>query len=319
MEIDALYLPEMRKLCWLVVLPLCGCALPAPAPPSAEFLVADGSSTYWVKSGRNGIHARVSPLILTKANGRYYEVFVGETTRSYEDAVFSAEPIYRRDLMTGDSSLVWEDAKIRAWEKAYLARNPAAHLLEPGDDPNDDVSFSATGEADILGALGPYLLYTRRSTLENANVERADTARGVIDMRVGKPVSITALVNDTAALSGGGIREHDTVRWRHAGYDLVARFDSTRGQTQMIIRDLSHRQWTLGYVDSRVPRIFWLDEPRLDARVRTAIAQAFEGAMSDEETSQLVSRDLLNSGKPPRRSERATHPADIRSLAAQYQ
>ncbi len=309
----------MRKLCWLLILPLCGCALPAPAPPSAEFLVADGSSTYWVKSGRTGIHARVSPLILTKADGRYYEVFVGETTRSYDDAIFSAEPIYRRDLVTGDSSLVWEDGKITAWEKAYLARNPTARLLEPGDDPNDDVTLSATGEADILGALGPYLLYTRRSTLENANMERGDTARGVIDMRVGKPVSITVLVNDTAALAGGGIREHDTVRWRHAGYDLVARFDSTRGQTQMVIRDVNRREWTLGYVDSRVPRIFWLDEPRLDARVRTAIAHAFEGALSDEETSQLVSRELVNPAAPARASERARRPDQILSLAAQYQ
>jgi hypothetical protein len=290
----------MRKLFWLLILPLCGCTLPAPEPPSAEFLVADGSSTYWVKSGRTGIHARVSPLILTKADGRYYEVFVGESTRSYADAVFSAEPIYRRDLVTGDSSLVWEDAKITAWEQAYLARNPTARLLAPGDDPNDDVALSATGEADILGALGPYLLYTHRSTLENATIERADTARGVIDLRIGKPVSLTVLVNDTAALSGGGIREHDTVRWRHAGYDLVARFDSTRGQTQMVIRDLSRREWTLGYVDSRVPRIFWLDEPRLDARVLAGIAHAFEGALSDEGTSQLVSRDRLNRAGPSR-------------------
>jgi hypothetical protein len=127
------------------------------------------------------------------------------------------------------------------------------------------------------------------------------------------------MVNDTAALSGGGIREHDTVRWRHAGYDLVARFDSTRGQTQMVIRDLSRREWTLGYVDSPVPRIFWLDEPRLDARVRTAIAHAFEGAMSDEETSQLVSRDLVDPWRRPGWRQTALQTAHMVSSAAQYQ
>ena len=116
----------MRIRYWLGVIPLVGCSWPAPRPPSAEFLVADASSTYWVKSGPAGIHARVSPLILTRAGGRYYEVFVGENTRSYEDAVFTAEPIYRRDLITGDSTLLWQDPRIDAWERVYLARHPSA-------------------------------------------------------------------------------------------------------------------------------------------------------------------------------------------------
>ena len=79
----ALYLPPMRNHSWLLILPLMGCSLPSPSghPPRAEFLVADGGSTFWVMSGPQGIHARVSPLILTRAGGRYYEVFVGETTK----------------------------------------------------------------------------------------------------------------------------------------------------------------------------------------------------------------------------------------------
>src|SRR5215210_196003 len=99
----------MRNLGWLILVPLAGCSLPEPRPPAAEFLVADGSSTYWVTSGAAGIHARVSPLILTRAGDKYYEVFVGESTRSYQDAIFSAEPIYRRDLVTGDTTVLWQD------------------------------------------------------------------------------------------------------------------------------------------------------------------------------------------------------------------
>jgi len=87
----------------------------------------------------------------------------------------------------------------------------------------------------------------------------------------------------------------------------------------MVIRDLNRREWTLGFVDSRVPRIFWLDEPRLDARVRTAIAHAFEGALSDEETSQLVSRDLVNPAGPASGRETGLRPDHMISLAAQYQ
>ncbi len=301
----------MRIRHWLGVIPLVGCSLPAPQPPSAEFLVADASSTYWVKSGPAGIHARVSPLILTQAGGRYYEVFVGENTRSYEDAVFTAEPIYRRDIITGDSTLLWQDPRIVAWEKVYLARHPSARLLDPELEGGDDVSLSATGEADILGVIGPYLLYTHRSTLENDQAEQADTARGVIDIRIGKPVAFGALTGDTAALSDGGIRERGVVRWRHSGYDVIARYDTTKRETQVVLRNLWRHEWTLGFVNSPVPRIFWLDEPRVDVRVRTAIARAFEGAMSDEDNAQLVRREtsrspfMQNAASLARMAERA--------------
>ncbi|MEP6905816.1 MAG: hypothetical protein ABI875_07000, partial [Gemmatimonadales bacterium] len=151
---------------------------------------------------------------------------------------------------------------------------------------------SASGEADILGVVGPYLLYTHRSTLENEHAEQADTARGVIDIRVGKPVPFTILAGDTAALADGGIREGGVVRWRHSGYDVIARFDTARQQTQVVLRDRRRREWTLGFVNSPAPRIFWLDEPRVDPKVRTAISHAFEGAMSDEDNTQLVRRGL---------------------------
>jgi hypothetical protein len=280
----------MQKYGWLILIPLTGCSLPEPRPPAGEFLVADGSSTYWVTSSQAGIHARVSPLILTRAGGRYYEVFVGESTRSYTDAIFSAEPIYRRDLVTGDTTILWQDPKINAWENVYLAHNPSAQLLDPDDDNEDAVSLSATGESDILGVVGKYVLYTHRSMIQNAEVERADTARGIIDVGLGKDVPMSVLARDTASITGGGVREKGVTRWQHKGYEVIARFDPERAQTEMSLRDGRRHLWRLGYVNSPVPRIFWLDEPRIDARVRTALAQAFEGAMSDDDLSQLASR-----------------------------
>jgi hypothetical protein len=279
----------MRIHSWLIIPALVGCSLPAPRPPAAEFLVADGSSTYWVTSGPTGVHARVSPLILTRADNRYYEVFVSERTHSYQDAVFTAEPIYRRDLITGDSTLLLEDSKINAWEQGYLAHHPSAQLVDPDDDDDTPVSFSAMGESDIVGVVGPYVLYTHRWTLENPDSERADTTRGILDLHLGKPVSTAALALDWSEISGGGVRDKGLTRWQHAGYEVTARFDSTRDRSEMVLKDARHHQWKLGYVESRVPRIFWLDQPKIDARVRTAIANAFDGALSDEDMSQLVS------------------------------
>src|SRR5687767_1209573 len=303
----------MRILRWALIIPLAGCSLPEPKPPAAEFLVADGSSTYWVKSGPAGIHARVSPLILTRAGGRFYEVYVGESTRSYEHALFSGEPIYRRDLVTNESTLLWQDEKISAWERAYLDANPSARLLDP-DEEGDDVSLFATGESDILGVVGPFVLYTHRSNLENLHSHRADTARGVIDVRIAKSVPIAALATDTAAISDGGVHEKGGLRWRHVGYDVIARLDTARNQTQVMLRDSRNNQWPLGYVKSPVPRIFWLDGKRVDARVRSAIGDAFDGALSDEDLTQLASRGLQRGQRAPRQ-HRAPRTASLRRTA----
>ena len=272
---------------WLILLPVFGCSLPDPTPPSAEFLVADAGSTYWVRSGPRGISARTSPLILTSANNRFYEVYVGEVTRSYEDALFTREPIYSRDLLSGREKLLWEDAKVADWEKAYLQRKPDALLLEP-DENGDDVNTAASAESDILAVVGPYILYDRRVSLERDDFHQSDSSREAIDIRSGAPVPLESLVRDSSVLGTGAVRENDKVRWRHPGYDVIAKWDSDRAESQVVLRDHRGREWPLGYVSARLPRIFWLDEPRVDTRVRTALAEAFDDARADDIDTQLV-------------------------------
>ena len=252
--------------------------------------MADGSSTYWVRSSPSGISSRLSPMILTSADSRFYEVYVDEVTRSYEDAIFTREPIYSRDLLTGHKKLLYEDSKVTAWEKMYLTSNPRARLLDPDEDGSDDVSVAATGESDILGVAGPYVLYNQRLTLEKTNFEQSDSSRAAVDIRSGETVPIGSLVRDTALLGAGGVREGNLVRWRHAGYDVIARYDTTRAETVVILRDLRGHEWAVGYVDSRLPRIFWLDEPRVDPKVRTALNHAFESATEKDEDEQFASR-----------------------------
>jgi hypothetical protein len=277
----------MKFLRWLLVLPILGCSLPSPQPPSAEFLVADAGSTYWVRSGPRGISARTSPLILTSANNRFYEVYVGEVTRSYEDAIFSREPIYSRDVLSGAQKVLWEDSKVSAWEKAYLTGNPDARLLDPEED-GEEVRVAASAESDILAVVGPYVLYDRRVTLERNEYQQSDSSTGAIDIRSGSSVALEALVKDTSVLGAGGVREGDRVRWRHSGYDVIARWNQERSESEMVLRDFRGHEWMLGYVGSRLPRIFWLDEPRVDRRLRTALANAFDQARADDLETQLV-------------------------------
>jgi hypothetical protein len=272
---------------WIILLPLVGCSLPDPKPPSAEFLLADAGSTYWVRSGPRGISARTSPLILTSANNRFYEVYVGEVTRSYDDALFTREPIYSRDLLSGREKLLWEEARVADWEKAYLRRHPDARLL--GQEENgDDVSTAATSESDILAVVGPYVLYDRRVLLERDDFQRSDSSREALDIRSGRSVALEVVVRDSSILGPGAVRERDKVRWRHSGYDVIARWDDDRAESQVVLRDRRGHEWPLGYVSARLPRIFWLDEPRVDTRVRTALSEAFDDARADDIDTKLV-------------------------------
>jgi hypothetical protein len=280
----------MRYPFWLIIVPLLGCSLPEHAPPSAEFLVADMSSTYWVRSGPHRISVRSSPLILASVDNRFYEVYVDEVTRSYEDAFFTGEPVYSRDLITGKRQLLLQESRVAAWEKAYLSANPAAKLLDPDEEGSEDVSVVAAAEVDILGVLGPYVLYDRRVTLERGDFQQADSSRGALDVRSGTTVALDALVRDTAILGSGAVREKNLVRWRHAGYEVVARWDEERGESAITLRDLRGHEWQLGYTASRLPRIFWLDEPRVDGKLRSALADAFNEASADDGETQLVER-----------------------------
>ena len=290
----------MRSLVFLVFLSLSGCSLPDANPPHAEFLVADASTTYWVRSSPRGISARTSPLILTNADNRFYEVYVGEVTRSYEDAIFIREPIYRRDLLSGDSQLLFEDTRISAWERSYLKGNPDARLLDPDEDNYDDVEVAATGESEILAVAGPYVLFDRWATLEKNNVHEADSARSAIDIRSGKSIPLQALVRDTTALGPGAVKDKDGIRWRHSGYEVLARWDEKRSETAVVLRDLRGHEWPLGYVDSRLPRIFWLDEPRVSRQLRTALANAFEEARADDAETYLVRGERGSNDGDPR-------------------
>jgi hypothetical protein len=135
--------------------------------------------------------------------------------------------------------------------------------------------------------------------IQNPDMERADTARGIIDVGRAKTVEMSVITRDTAAFSGGGTRAGGVTRWQHNGYEVIARFDTARAQSEMMLKDKRRHIWKLGFVNSAVPRIIWLDEPRVDSKNRTALAHAFEGAISDDDLSQLAAR-RLHRNIPPR-------------------
>lgn len=281
----------MRYTTALTLLLAGACTLPPPPPPTTEFLVSAGDQTYWIRSDNSGVRIRGSPLILARTGGRYYEVYVVEIDRSFPKALFSGERVFRRDLASGDSAMIYDDTTIVRMARAYRRLHPRAPILGPDDDPDDAIEVSAAGETDILNVLGPYVALEHRLSIDRADDHSIDdTSRTVIDLRNGRPVALDRMLRDSTIQEAAGEGGLANRRWRHDGYDVVSRYDSAHKANALSMRDHRGREWKLGLVASSYVQIFWLDRPGVDARTRRALARAFNDATSYGERIQQVSR-----------------------------
>lgn len=267
-----------------------GCSLPSPVPPPAEFLVSASDATYWVQSGARGFHIRRSPLILARTAGKFYEIYVEEVDRSYEDALFTGERVFRRDLSTGDSTVIFEDTAVTRRSMAFHKAHPAVPPLDPNDDPPEDVGYSVEGETDILSVLGPYVALEHRLAIDRGSVTVNDTSEALIDLRSAREADIRRIARDSATREATGAPSVSGRRWHNDEYDIITRADTIRMAAAVVLRDHRGREWRLGVLRSPLMQVFWLDRPKVDERTRRALMRAFNEATSYGEPIQLVSQ-----------------------------
>ena len=173
---------------------------PATPPPSAEFLVSAGDSTYWVRTDTTGIRVRGSPILLARLSGRFHEIYVTDDDQSFTDATFVGQRIYRRDLVTGDSTLVFQDTLIPSMARSHERANPRARRLLPDEDAPEEPGTSTTAEVTVLDVHGPYLSYDYHVDVERLRGPSwHSTRRGVLDLRNGGPATLSALFGDAIA------------------------------------------------------------------------------------------------------------------------
>jgi hypothetical protein len=185
-----------------IVTVLLACAASDKDAPPAEFLVAAGDSTYWVRAEGARIRLRGSPMVLARLNGHFRELYVVDDDRSYEDAVFIGQRLYQRDLVSGDSTEIFRDTLVMKLAAAYARRNPDARLLEPDEDAAEEPSTSATADMSVLGVHGPYLSIEYHADTSGADNETWHMTRHiVIDLRTGRQVGLADVVGDTEATS----------------------------------------------------------------------------------------------------------------------
>ena len=261
------------------------CSSRSSDPPDAEFLVATADSTFWVRSGAQGIRVNAVPMTLAHFGGRFHEVFIADVDRSFDDAVFTGERVYVRDLQANDSSLVYDDTAITAIAAHHARANPDAVPLGPDDDAPSNPEISATGETDILEIRGPYALLEHRVVYEMQGGDQHDTVRTAVDLRTGAAATPQAMSRDSAAEDSNLVRTVPR-SWARKGYTLDARGIGD-GSIMLSMVDRSKHNWPLFAVGAR-SRIYWLDNPPITAAARRALLKAFNSAASYDETVKFA-------------------------------
>lgn len=192
-------------------------------PPAAEFLLATQDSTFWIVTKGSKIRARGAPLTLAQYDGRFFEVYLADDDRSYQDALFVGLRVYRRDLQKGDSALVFEDSIIPRIAREYGSAHPGAHRLAPDEEGDDDPPTQAMADLQVVGVHGPYLSYEYHVDVSKGGTPAWHaTRRGVLDLRTGQPTRVGDLFPSAvaAALIDSGKRE------------LSSAVDSLRGDSR---------------------------------------------------------------------------------------
>jgi hypothetical protein len=259
-------------LCWtLLLVAACGrgdhgtAATAGGPPPHAEFLVATQDSTFWIATKGSTVRTRGVPITLAQYDGRFFEIYLADDDRSYQDALLVGFRVYRRDLIAGDSALVFEDSIVPRIAREYASAHPSARRLSPDQDGSEDPSTQAMADLQVIDVHGPYLSYEYHVDLQARGAEPWHaTRRGVIDLRSGRSTRVSDLFSSTvaSALVDSGKRE------------LLAAIDSLRGDSrapaERAVRELSRvrfdeRSFVLTVPDSQVAVEFDVPQRGTDA------------------------------------------------------
>ncbi len=177
-------------------------ASPGRVPPAAEFLFAAGDSTYWVRSGAEGIRVRSAPILLTQVDGKFYEVFIAEDGAEYEDASFASSRLWSRELTSTDSLMLFDDSTVMREAAIWKKRHPRALPINIDDeDIPADPSTIVHEEIEIVDVHGPWLTFRQvlDIDIDGGTQHRHVGRRAVVDVRTGALATLRTLFGDTVA------------------------------------------------------------------------------------------------------------------------
>lgn len=177
---------------FIPILALAACTRAPQRPaPHAEFLVANADSTFWVTADARGVRMRGAPLILARVDSRFHELFVADDDRSYYDAVFVGQHLFRRDLISGDSTELLSDGEVAEMTDRFAREHPDERPLAPDEDGAEQPRTSAVAELRVIDVHGPFASYEHITDIDvTGGSFRHAAHRGVIDLRSGDELTV---------------------------------------------------------------------------------------------------------------------------------
>lgn len=196
---------RLAGLCIACVTLMAACAPSArdSARPTAEFLLVSDDSTAWVRSSADTVIVQRAPMLIATLGGRLIEIYVAEEPVNFRDVAFLVSRVFRRDLVSGDSTLVYADSTVLREAMAYVRAHPGAERLdadEPADDAPRAVEASITA-ADVIGTTLGIEVHVDRTVGE---LGTHDTYRATVDLPTGRRLALGDVIAPAAAQSAIG-------------------------------------------------------------------------------------------------------------------
>jgi hypothetical protein len=185
---------------WIAFLPVMACA-PAPrasARPATEFLVVTDDSTAWVRTSADTVVVRRAPLLVAMLDGRLIEIFVTEDPIDFADATFLVARLFRRDLVTGDSTLVFADSSVLREARAFVNAHPTAERLED-DEPASPSARALEASITPMNVVGHTLGLEVHVDRTVGDLGTHDTYRATVDLRAGTRLRVADVAASGAA------------------------------------------------------------------------------------------------------------------------
>jgi hypothetical protein len=200
-----------------------------PRAPDAEFLLVSDDSTTWVRSTSDSLIVRRAPMLVAALDGRLIELFVADETIGFEEASFLVSRLYRRDLVTRDSTLVFADSVVLRDAMTFMRSHPSAERLPDDEEPESALRAveSSITPLEIIGGTIGLDIHIDRTVGEFGT---HDTYRATIDLKTGRRLALPSIVTPAAARAAFAVahtRLSDAVSMAGSGGDVVGRAAST--------------------------------------------------------------------------------------------
>ncbi|HUF26466.1 MAG TPA: hypothetical protein VMM18_05730 [Gemmatimonadaceae bacterium] len=180
-----------------------------------------GDSTYWVRAETagpveprtTGTRVRASPLYLARLDGRFHEIYLADDDRSHYEAILIGQRLYRRDIIDGDSLLVFEDTLVAGLARSWARANPGSLPLDADEEASEEPEIYATADVEILALHGHVLSYEYHVDVETRDGDASHmTRRGALDLRRGAPLTLRSLYGaDASRIEAEGRRRFAAV------------------------------------------------------------------------------------------------------------